>query len=176
VNLTIPDLLEGSDFHGSYRAWEQMRRPLTSLIDSSESVLDVGCGNGFLLACLLLWSRNNFLPFGFDINPRRIAMARTLMPAFSPNFRVHDFYCPHWALPMAEVVLAPWLDNGCFIANCHAHAFTKIVFSAYNDQLDQDSDLIRLCESHGWKVLGAYEEPGALQVVAVASQVLGSTL
>jgi SAM-dependent methyltransferase len=63
------------------------------------SVLDLGCGNGALLA--KVQEATGAVPFGIDRDPERIAHACALLPRFAGNFRVGD-------LGESE---APWVDG-----------------------------------------------------------------
>jgi SAM-dependent methyltransferase len=64
------------------------------------SVLDLGCGNGALLA-KVHHATTGVIPVGIDHDPERIAHACVLLPQFADNFRVGD---------MAESEM-PWVDG-----------------------------------------------------------------
>lgn len=70
---------------GGYRDWEAGRRCVAEAIDGPGAFLDVGCANGYLLACLLEWSAHAITPYGVDISPSLAAMARQRLPAYAAN-------------------------------------------------------------------------------------------
>lgn len=61
--------------------WVDMRKFISGAIDSSGSILDVGCGSGFLLRCLVEWSEHELVPYGFDCEQDYIEDAKEILPA-----------------------------------------------------------------------------------------------
>src|SRR3990172_6019975 len=52
----ILSLLEGSSFHSDdFLVWEVARKFISQAVTHSGTILDIGCGNGFLLRCLQEW-------------------------------------------------------------------------------------------------------------------------
>jgi SAM-dependent methyltransferase len=166
----IPDiasLLAESDFCGTYRDWERWRRPLAGFIEWGESVLDVGCANGFLLACLMAWHYRGFVPHGFDLNPARIKVARALLIDFAQNFHVRNLRDPIWPGPRVDVIIAPWIEHGPFIMNCLRYSRTRVLFTAYDDQIARGVDVFEGCERNDLIVAEKYVFADVLQIAAV---------
>ena len=80
-------LLEGSCvYEETFADWEEGRRFISSAFDRGGTVLDVGCGNGFLLRCLQEWVPHGLEPYGIDINDDQLHQARSLYPDQAHHF------------------------------------------------------------------------------------------
>lgn len=87
----VKTLLAGSSFYNAdFRRWSALRRGVAEVIERDGSVLDVGCGNGFLLRCLQEWSGHELVPYGVDVNASLIADARSLFPKQVGHFLAFD--------------------------------------------------------------------------------------
>ncbi len=64
---------------------------LRELGEERGDVLDLGCGNGALVQRICR-SHPGLVPWGIDTSERKIARARTLMPAAATNFRVGNLF------------------------------------------------------------------------------------
>jgi SAM-dependent methyltransferase len=92
--LTFPNfkaLIEGShvtggDPHGLLEHWIEHRQPICGAIEKLGTLLDIGCANGFLLACLQLWSEHQITPYGIDVDAGSLEMARVLLPEYASHF------------------------------------------------------------------------------------------
>jgi hypothetical protein len=62
-----------------------------SLAGESGNVLDLGCGNGILLA-KACEGRSDLVPYGVDSNGRALEHARLLLPRFAANFTQADIF------------------------------------------------------------------------------------
>ncbi len=76
----------GGDPQGLLEYWIQNRQPICDAIEKPGTFLDIGCANGFLLACLQLWSAHQITPYGVDIDAGSLAMARDLLPEYASHF------------------------------------------------------------------------------------------
>ena len=84
----VSELLRGSGFGGTYLNWRNHRHFLAAAIRLPGTILDVGCGNGFLLRCLQAWSGLTLLPYGIDVDDGRIAAARLLFAEHARSFSI----------------------------------------------------------------------------------------
>jgi SAM-dependent methyltransferase len=92
----IDDLLRESGVAGTYLTWRAHRHFLSAAIRLPGSLLDIGCGNGWLLRCLQSWSGLTLVPYGIDVDATRIAAAHVLFPEYAANFvvgSVRDLSC-----------------------------------------------------------------------------------
>lgn len=93
-----PELQSG--FGGGPERWRAEREPILDAVERSGSLLDVGCANGFLVECLRSWGAERGLalvPFGLDLSPDLVELARRRLPDFRSNFYVGDAWS--WAPP-----------------------------------------------------------------------------
>jgi SAM-dependent methyltransferase len=104
----------GSGFSGPRERWELLRRPIAEAVDRSGSFLDIGCANGYLLACLLEWSAERGIalePHGLDMSAPLAGMARARLPEHAASIHVGNAL--GWHPPMrydhvrAELVYVP---------------------------------------------------------------------
>jgi len=98
--LRETDPIRASGFGGGSERWRAEREPLLDGVRSSGDILDVGCANGYLLACLVQWGGERGLrltPHGVDISPALIELAGTRLPDFSSNLHVGDSWT--WSPP-----------------------------------------------------------------------------
>lgn len=73
-------LLRECHFEGSFEAWKEQRETAAKLIHKDGKILDFGCANGFLLACLREWSGKELECYGIDSDSVAIEHARELFP------------------------------------------------------------------------------------------------
>jgi SAM-dependent methyltransferase len=88
----IGQLIQESGVGGSvegkmpkFEDWERQRKFIAEAINRDGTILDIGCGSGFLLKCLLEWSDHRLIPYGIDNNPKRIELAKMLLPKYTNN-------------------------------------------------------------------------------------------
>jgi SAM-dependent methyltransferase len=89
-----------SGFSGGPERWRAEREPILEAIDRDGDILDVGCANGYLLQCLVLWAREKgrvLVPHGLDIGPRLIQLARARLPEYSSNVHLGNGW--NWLPP-----------------------------------------------------------------------------
>ncbi|MFZ5425106.1 MAG: methyltransferase domain-containing protein [Patescibacteria group bacterium] len=86
-------LLKGSGVDAEdLKYWEEGRGFIAKTIDYEGSVLDVGCGNGFLLKSLQEWTEHTLTPYGIDNKIHLIEECKKLFPKFSENFKPLNLY------------------------------------------------------------------------------------
>ena len=78
------------------------------IIEEKEcNVLDLGCGNGFLLKKIKEINQK-IIPYGIDLNEKAVETARILQPEFSSNFFTGNIFDANSILPkdtMFELVI-----------------------------------------------------------------------
>jgi SAM-dependent methyltransferase len=90
-----------SGMSGPEERWIALRKPVADCIDRSGSFLDIGCANGYLLECCLRWTAERGLrlvPYGVDISPRLVALARQRLPQYADHFFVANAW--DWTPPV----------------------------------------------------------------------------
>jgi len=74
---------------GTFSDWVRLHIPLVECINTSGSFLDISCANGFLLECLLEWTRHKglaLMPFGLDHSFPVLESAKSRLPEYRDNF------------------------------------------------------------------------------------------
>ncbi len=89
--LETDDPILQSGFGGGAKRWREEREPILEAITEDGDLLDIGCANGYLLECLVLWGRERdltLIPYGIDLNPRLVEAAKKRLPTFREHFFV----------------------------------------------------------------------------------------
>jgi SAM-dependent methyltransferase len=89
--LEHDDPIRQSGFGGGAQRWREEREPILNAIESDGDLLDVGCANGYLVECLVIWGRERGLdltPYGLDYGRRLIALAKKRLPQIAGHFYV----------------------------------------------------------------------------------------
>jgi len=89
--LMNDDPIKQSGFYGGAERWRRERGIVLDAIEQDGDFLDAACANGYLLECLVDWAREKGIvltPYGLDIGPRLIELARRRLPAFADHFWV----------------------------------------------------------------------------------------
>lgn len=98
--LQSDDPVRQSGFGGGPARWREEREPILDAITTDGELLDVGCANGFLLECLVAWSRErgiHLTPYGVDAGQRLVKLARDRLPMFADHFFVGNAW--NWQPP-----------------------------------------------------------------------------
>ena len=155
LDTNMRALLQGCCFVGSYEAWERGRRDLGRYVIGARSVLDLGCANGFLLRCLMEWTKSAFVPFGVDVIANRIEAARALFPEQAENFSCADFADLAWTARAYDVVMIPWFEwmrSGSFLARMSEYLRrspeTTALFTLYDGEMDLWDRMAAACRTH----------------------------
>jgi SAM-dependent methyltransferase len=69
-----------SGFGGDEARWEAARRPIADAIDGDGTFLDIGCASGHLLESLVEWTPHRIEPYGLDLAPALVELARRRLP------------------------------------------------------------------------------------------------
>jgi len=87
------DPMKQSGFSGGRERWVAERSPIVAAIDGDGDLLDVGCANGLLLEDIVGWASDRghvIVPYGVDIGPGLIELARSRLSRFDSNLVVAD--------------------------------------------------------------------------------------
>lgn len=93
--LESEDPILQSGFGGGAERWRLEREPVLDGVAGDGELLDIGCANGHLLACLSEWGRERgleLLPCGVDAGAGLIARARERFPARADSFWAADVW------------------------------------------------------------------------------------
>jgi SAM-dependent methyltransferase len=113
---------------GGYEEWVRVRIPFAETIERDGHVLDIGCANGFLLECLLEWTRHkavSIIPHGLDMGERLVRLARARLPVFASN--IHHGNAWDWSPPRqydvvrSELVYVPAPFRRAYVARLLEH-------------------------------------------------------
>lgn len=99
--LSYSDPLRQSGYGGGPINWRKKRGIMLEAVDHDGSFLDVGCANGHLLECLVLWAQERgvrLTPYGLDIGARLISLAQYRLPHWANQFFVGNIW--DWDPPM----------------------------------------------------------------------------
>ena len=89
--LEHDDPIMQSGYYGGPERWRQERGTILEAVEQDGEILDAGCANGYLLECLVQWGREKGIaltPYGLDIGPRLVELARKRLPAYADHFWV----------------------------------------------------------------------------------------
>ena len=94
-NLNILNGYRQTDYHDipDYRTVVYLLRHLLKKLPHSsiESIVDIGCGNGLLLAFIRESLGTDIIPYGYEYNPVAIEVLKTkVFPQFAENFSQKD--------------------------------------------------------------------------------------
>jgi hypothetical protein len=165
----------------SVASMQDAHRPIVELARSvltedGGRVLDLGCGNGALLEQLVMAS-TDIVPFGVDVDERRIEHARRLQPAYADHFVVGDLFddLSLWSdeAPFALVILMPGrlLEAPAAAARLRDRleaSASRLLVYAYADWLGRPGGLRNLTERAGLALVGdARQDSVALATIPV---------
>src|SRR5581483_8382356 len=89
--VAAPTPWQQSGKGGTFEDWVRLRIPISECVTRSGSFLDIGCANGFLLECLLNWTKMkniDLVPYGLDYGSKLVELARERLPAFKDHIFV----------------------------------------------------------------------------------------
>ena len=89
--LSHDDPIRQSGFGGGAERWRAERGPIVEAVTGDGDFIDIGCANGYLAECLVVWAGERGIrltPHGIDLGPRLIAEAKRRLLQFAANFHV----------------------------------------------------------------------------------------
>ena len=79
---------EQSGKSGPEERWVACRKPVADCMEKSGTFLDIGCANGYLLECVLKWTKERDIdisPYGLDISEELVKLAKERLPEYIDN-------------------------------------------------------------------------------------------
>jgi SAM-dependent methyltransferase len=164
--LTDTDPIRQSGFGGGPERWRAEREPILEAAESDGDFLDIGCANGYLLECLVRWSKERgvtLVPHGLDLGRRLIELARKRLPEFSGNFHVGNAW--EWTPPrmfryvytLCDCVPSEYLEE--YIHRLRSRTVTpggRLIVGAYGSRSEGNPafDVAAFLQSTGFEVVG----------------------
>jgi hypothetical protein len=156
-------------------AMRDAHRPIlelaASVIEPGAAVLDLGCGNGALVAAIA--RTRGAVPYGIDLDPNKIEHARALHAAHAAHFAVADLFgldalAPDRRYDVALLMPGRVAEVGperaaALVAKLRTRV-DRLILYAYGDWLVPFADLAGLAERAGFDVAGA-RGPAALATI-----------
>jgi Methyltransferase domain len=84
-----------SGMRGTFEDWTRLRLPNVATVNHPGTYLDIGCANGYLLECLLAWTRLKQLEielYGLDYSTKLVAPAQKRLPFYAKNIYVGNVW------------------------------------------------------------------------------------
>jgi SAM-dependent methyltransferase len=144
----LENIIKQNGFNNSsFEEWEKYRKFISNAINSNCEVLDIGCGNGFLLKCLERWSNHKIIPFGIDINIMALNKAKNIFNKFKSNFFLLDIKdsVNHFIKRKMSFNVILW------------NVWSNYYFDK-KDEIDELHGLLKLLKPNGYVVLIFYED------------------
>ena len=147
--------------------WRLGRELILEAVTNSGSFLDIGCANGLLLECLSQWAREreiHLTPYGIDISPKLIELARLRLPAFGFNLTVANglhwqptnrFDYVHTLLEyVPDQLQEDYLKR---LLNQTLAEAGRLIVSSYSNRTQnrQPIDVVAYLQQHGFQVAGS---------------------
>jgi hypothetical protein len=82
---------QGSGFSGDAEQWREHRAVIADCVHKDGTFLDLGCANGLLMESVRAWAAERghaVEPYGVDLAPRLVALARRRLPAWADRIEV----------------------------------------------------------------------------------------
>ena len=114
-----------SGFGGDEARWEAARRPIAQAVDRDGTFLDIGCASGHLLESLLGWTPHRIDPYGLDLAPGLVELARRRLPHWADRIFVGNALT--WEPPLrfdfvrTELVYVPAERRRALVERLLAH-------------------------------------------------------
>jgi SAM-dependent methyltransferase len=165
VYLAGDDAILQSGFSGGRARWVVERSPIIEAIEKGGDFLDVGCANALLLEDIVAWAAgagHTIVPYGVDLGPRLVELARQRLTRFASNLVVADAWTwePHrtWDYVFSLVDLGPeemrcdWMQR---LAGWVAPG-GRLIIGSYGSRSRgiEPVDVGRLLETCGYPVTG----------------------
>jgi protein-L-isoaspartate O-methyltransferase len=85
---------------GTFEEWIKLRVANIAAVNRPGKYLDIGCANGYLLDCLVAWSRLKgveLIPYGLDYSEKLVALAKERLSSYADNIYLGNAW--NWTPP-----------------------------------------------------------------------------
>ncbi len=150
--IAAPTPWQQSGKSGTFEEWTRLRLPNVAAVNEPGRYLDIGCANGYLLECLLAWTKLKgveIVPYGLDYSARLVKLAQARLPHYVDHIYVGNAL--YWQPPLrfdyvrTELAYVPHNYRRAFVERLITEFLTaegKLILSDYRSRRD---DLTR-----GW--------------------------
>jgi SAM-dependent methyltransferase len=160
MNETVPAWIYQDNGFSSLIAMFKSHEPMlnaaeTVLTDEVGNILDLGCGNGWLLATLSKRFTRRLTPFGIDQVAARIERARQLNAGDDSRFRVGDLFSAPSLWPTTRFDLTflmagrlhdqPYAKVAPLLAYLKSNT-TNLLLYAYDDWIERWGDISQIAQ------------------------------
>jgi SAM-dependent methyltransferase len=149
----------GSGKSGTHDDWEYSRSLIADAIDRDGSFLDVGCANGYLLECLVGWTSHRIEPYGLDIAPELVEVARRRLPDWADRFYAGNALTwnadRRFTFARANLDAVPSKRRRQLVGHLLALA-DRLILGVYNEQ-GHERPTEELVTSWGYRIAGRSE-------------------
>jgi SAM-dependent methyltransferase len=156
-----------SGHSGDAQRWEGARRLLLDAVERSGSFLDIGCANGHLMECLVVWAAEDGIdlePWGLEISNELAGLARRRLPHWRDRITVGNAL--DWGPPTRFTYVRTNLDYvpAARRAELVQHLLDvvvardgRLIIGVFNEELD--GVIEESVSSWGFEVAGRAERP-----------------
>jgi trans-aconitate methyltransferase len=167
--LESDDPYRQSGWGSTPQRWQLGRELILEAVPHHGTFLDIGCANGLLRECLMQWAseRGIYLtPYGIDVSPKLIELARLKLPTFAPNLAVNNglHWQPSKRFDYVHTLLEYVPDELRldYLKRLLNHALAeagRLIVSSYSNrsQKQQPIDVAAYLQQHGFQVAGSTE-------------------
>src|SRR5205085_11646863 len=169
AGLAVPAYLAGgtrwaqSGKSGGEAMWEEAGSDVADAIERAGTFLDVGCASGYLMECIVRWSRHRVEPYGLEIASELAALARRRLPQWADRIFVGNALT--WTSPRRFDFVRTGLEyvppprRRDLIA--HLLEFCdRLIIGSFNEEAEERT-LEHAIESWGFRVAGRSERAHA---------------
>jgi 2-polyprenyl-3-methyl-5-hydroxy-6-metoxy-1,4-benzoquinol methylase len=165
-----------SGFIGDEAHWIQARGIIADAIDRAGTFLDVGCANGYLMESIVRWSGERgyrLEPYGLDISPELIGVARQRLPAWADRLYVGNAI--DWEPPLrfdfvrTGLEYVPRRRQPDLVRRLLERVVTpagKLIIGTCNEKKNarehHEASTAHRLQSWGWDIAGSSERPHRL--------------
>jgi hypothetical protein len=169
ADLVVPAYLAaekpwaGSGKTGDAEDWVRSRSLIADAIDRDGTFLDVGCANGYLMESLPGWTTYNVEPYGLDISPELVALARARLPRWADRIWVGNARV--WEPPRrftyirTGIEYAPPTRRRDFIAHLLPWC-DRLIVGVFNEQAGEHATE-QMLRNSGFAIAGSTERDHA---------------